>query len=110
MNNVMEYKGYIGSIEYSEPDNILYGKVQGIRSLISYEGESISELVSDFHEAVDDYLKSRKERGIEPEVAYKGMFNVRIPSELHKKLAIKASQESKTLNQCVTEILQQAMM
>lgn len=56
MNNTMEYKGYVGSVEFSEEDVIFYGKVMGIRSLISYEGENARELVEDFHEAVDDYI------------------------------------------------------
>ena len=38
-------------------DGLFFGKVQGIRSLISYEGTNISELVLDFHGAIDDYLK-----------------------------------------------------
>lgn len=56
INNTMEYKGYVGSVEFSEEDVIFYGKVMGIRSLISYEGENARELVEDFHEAVDDYI------------------------------------------------------
>lgn len=52
----MEYKGYVGSVEFSEEDVIFYGKVMGIRSLISYEGENARELVEGFHEAVDDYI------------------------------------------------------
>lgn len=67
MNNIMEYKGYIGNIEFSEKDEIFYGKVQGIRSLISYEGENEEDLVKDFHNAVDDYLILCAERGTEPE-------------------------------------------
>ena len=38
MNNTIQYKGYVGSVEFSEEDGIFYGKVLGIRSLISYEG------------------------------------------------------------------------
>ena len=53
----MEYKGYIGSVEFSESNQILFGKVQGIRSLISYEGTTASELIQDFRSAVDDYLE-----------------------------------------------------
>ena len=45
MNNIMHYKGYVGSVEFSENDGVLYGKVQGIRSLISYEGKSVQELL-----------------------------------------------------------------
>lgn len=58
--NTIEYKGYIGTMEFSENDGVYYGKVQGIRSLISYEGNDIGELISDFHGAIDEYL-SRKE-------------------------------------------------
>ncbi|MFT7032965.1 MAG: putative HicB family RNase H-like nuclease [Cyclobacteriaceae bacterium] len=36
----LEHKDYTGSIEYSQEDNLLYGKVLGIRGLISYEGET----------------------------------------------------------------------
>ncbi len=58
MNNTMEYKGYVGSVEFSEADGVFFGKVQGIRSLITYEGIDEKELVSDFHEAVDYYLEA----------------------------------------------------
>ena len=64
MDNFMEYKGYVGSVEFSEEDALYYGKVQGIRSLISYEGSTAKELVADFHGAVDDYLESCEEKGI----------------------------------------------
>ena len=57
MSSVMKYKDYIGSVEFSEEDQLFYGKVLGIHSLISYEGESAKELIQDFHDAVDDYLE-----------------------------------------------------
>jgi predicted HicB family RNase H-like nuclease len=56
MKNTMEYKGYIGTVEFSEEDALFFGKVVGIRALISYEGASAKALVNDFHEAVDDYI------------------------------------------------------
>ena len=69
MRNKMEYKGYIGSVEFSPEEEIFYGKVQGIRSLISYEGTNAAELVSDFHSAVDDYINTCVSEGSEPEKA-----------------------------------------
>lgn len=48
MNNIMQYKGYIGSVEFSEENEVFYGKVLGIRSLISYEGTTAKELIADF--------------------------------------------------------------
>lgn len=109
MNNTMEYKGYIGSVEFSEEDALFYGKVQGIRSLISYEGTNASELISDFHGAVDDYLMLCKERCIEPEKAFKGSFNVRITPELHKQAVIAATAQNISLNSFVEESIQKAV-
>ena len=57
MNNILEYKGYNGTVEYSADDSILFGKVIGIKSLISYEGQSVEELKADFEGAVDEYLE-----------------------------------------------------
>ena len=68
MNNTIQYKGYIGSIEFSEEDRLFYGKVMGIRSLISYEGKSAAELIDDFHNAVDDYLEMCAAEAKKPEV------------------------------------------
>ena len=67
MNNTLEYKGYVGCVEFSEQDRIFYGKVKRIHSLISYEGTTINELTKDFHEAIDSYLALCESDGIEPE-------------------------------------------
>lgn len=56
-NNILEYKGYCGSVDFSAEDDVLFGSVIGIRGLISYEGKSIDELRANFEGAVDDYLE-----------------------------------------------------
>ena len=99
MNNIMQYKGYTGSVEFSESDRVLFGKVQGIRSLISYEGTTVQELLDDFHGAVDDYLAICEEQGTKPEVAYKGSFDVRFKKpENHRRAAIYAMTHNQSLN------------
>lgn len=103
MSKILEYKGYVGTIEFSEEDNILYGKVMGIRSLISYEGTTVSELVADFRSAVDDYLYTCEAEAVPPEKPYKGSFNVRIAPEMHKKAAIYAMTHNTSLNKFIEE-------
>lgn len=99
MNNTMEYKGYVGSVEFSEEDALFFGKVQGIRSLISYEGTNAKELIDDFHGAVDDYLDMCKAEGLNPEIAYKGSLNVRFKdSDIHRRAAIYAIMHGQSLN------------
>lgn len=109
MNNTIEYKGYIGSVEFSDTDNLFFGKVQGIRALLSYEGTNAQELIEDFHGVIDDYLEYCAAEGKEPERAYKGTFNVRISPELHKEAAIFATSHNISLNSLVTEALKNTL-
>ena len=62
--NTLKYKGYIGSVAFSEKDNVFFGKIEGIDGLVNFEGESVKELTDAFHEAVEDYLEYCKEEGI----------------------------------------------
>lgn len=67
---MLKYKGYTGSVEYSDEDNCLFGKVQRLRgTLISYEGTTIDEIRADFEGAIDDYLASCESRGISKELS-----------------------------------------
>lgn len=92
--NVMHYKGYVGSIEVSEEDNCLFGKVLDlpVDTMITYEGETVAQLKEDFHGAVDDYLAYCSEEGIEPRKSYSGVLNVRMSPEMHSKVAMMAKQ------------------
>lgn len=109
MKNTMTYRNYTGSVEFSEADGLFYGRVLGIRSLISYEGSTAKELVEDFHGAVDDYLESCQSEGITPEVAYKGSFNVRTTPDIHRRAAIYAMEHGESLNSFVTEALEEKL-
>lgn len=53
--NTLEYKGYVGSIEVSEEDGCLYGKVLSLPGniLVSYEGANLDELQEDFRATID---------------------------------------------------------
>ena len=109
MNNTMEYKGYVGSVEFSADDALFFGRVLGLRALISYEGESARALIEDFHGAVDDYLAACAAEGIAPEKAYKGSFNIRISPELPKQAALTAAARHMSLNRFVEASIEQAL-
>jgi len=110
MSNMMEYKEYLGSIEYSKEDDCLYGKVQGIRGLISYEGESLKELKEAFHYMVDEYLEDCKREGKEPQKPFKGGFNVRVNEELHRAAFMYAQEHDTTINNVVIEALNEKLI
>ncbi len=106
MKNYLEYKGYLGTVEYSGEDDCLYGKVMGIKGLISYEGDSLTQLKTDFHQAVDDYLEMCVEKKVPPEKAFKGSFNIRIGADLHRDLALKAQEKNMSINSFIKVVLQ----
>ena len=110
MNNTIEYKNYVGSVEFSEKDCVFFGKILGIHSLISYEGSNAKELIDDFHNAVDTYLEECRLTGKSPEKSYKGSFNVRVSPELHKNAAPYALSHNISLNTFVEESIKEALV
>lgn len=105
MNNILEYKGYRTKIEYDVESNVLYGKIEGIRDLVNFEADDISAIEQEFHDAVDEYLAFCSETGKKPDKEYKGLFNVRISPQLHKKLAIDSFKTGESLNALVEKAI-----
>ena len=103
--NTLKYKGYIGSVNYSEPDKVFFGKLEGIDDLVNYEGESVKEITDAFHEAVDDYLIFCEDQGVKPEKSYTGTFNVRIAPATHRDIANLAAEENISINAFVKKAL-----
>ncbi len=107
--NTLKYKGYIGSVAYSEPDKVFFGKIEGIEGLVNYEGESVQELTAAFHEAVDDYLIFCEEHDWKPQKSYTGAFNVRIAPDTHRDIANLAAEAGISINAFVKRALAEAV-
>jgi predicted HicB family RNase H-like nuclease len=105
---LMKYKGYYGSVSPSLEDEILIGSIECIRDLVTYEGETLPEIKSEFESAVDRYLETCQKLGKEPDKTYSGTFNVRIGSERHKQLHLVQLKEGhKSLNDVVCKAIDQ---
>lgn len=98
MSDILEYKGYHTRISFIAESKTLRGKIEGISDFVDFETDNPNEVEKEFHMAVDDYLDFCNEVGKVPEKEYKGSFNVRIPSELHRKLANLAFKNNCSLN------------
>jgi predicted HicB family RNase H-like nuclease len=110
MNDILEYKGYYASLHFSSEDEVFYGKLLGIDDLVNFEGASVKELKKAFQEGVDDYLETCKELGKEPNKTYKGTFNVRITTDLHKEAANFAAIHNISLNDFVKTAISYALL
>lgn len=107
--NTMNCKGYTARVEYDERDDILVGRILGLRSMISFHGSTVAELRREFAVAVQDYLADCAERGISPEKPASGRLLIRVPPEVHSRALIKAQAMGKSLNQWATEALERAV-
>lgn len=106
MKDVLTYKEYIGSVHYCAEDEVLYGKLEGIEDVVSFEGKSVDALKGSFGEAVEDYIDLCKRHGKDAEKSYKGSFNVRMPPDLHKNAKRTAVRLGISLNQFVQKAIE----
>ena len=104
-DNLLHYKGYSAKPEYSVEDKLFYGKILGIDDLVDFHSENAGSIETEFQKAVDDYLAFCAEIGKEPQKEYSGMFNVRIPPELHRRLSIAAQSKGVSLNKAVEQAI-----
>jgi predicted HicB family RNase H-like nuclease len=109
MNNILTYKGFIGSVNYSADDHIFFGKIEGINDMVTFEGTTVNELENAFREMVNLHIEDCGREGKPVEKSYKGSFNVRISQELHKKAVQTATAKRMTLNQLVKQALKREL-
>ena len=110
MKDILQYKDFIGSVHFNADDEIFFGKIEGVDDLVSFEGNTVSELKQAFEEAVEDYVIICKENGKKIEKSYKGSFNVRIAPEIHKKAKLLSVMQGISLNQFIQKAVEQEVL
>lgn len=103
---MLEYKGYIGTVEAD--DGTFVGRVNGLRDVITFEGDSYSEVEQAFRDSIDDYLAFCSERGEQPDRPYSGKIPLRVDPEVHRKAAARAQAEGLSLNAWITRRIDSA--
>jgi predicted HicB family RNase H-like nuclease len=102
---MMEYKGYVGTVELDPDAKVFSGQVIGTRDIITFEGTTAEQVLRAFHDSVDDYLDFCKSRGEKPEKPYSGKFVVRTAPETHRLVSVLAKAHGQSLNAFVNERL-----
>jgi predicted HicB family RNase H-like nuclease len=103
---MMEYKGYLGIVEYDDKAKVFHGDIINTRDVITFQGTSVQEIENAFKESVDDYLEWCEQDGITPEKPYSGKFNLRLSPELHREVAVTAKKLKISINKFVEKALQ----
>lgn len=106
--STMTYKGYAARIEFDADDRIFFGRLAGIRDIVTFHGTTVAELEAAFHASVDDYLDACAQLGQTPDKPASGKLMLRVPPEVHQGALRAAELAGTSLNQWATEVLRQA--
>jgi predicted HicB family RNase H-like nuclease len=106
--NVMTYRGYAARLEFDDEDRIFVGQLAGITDIVTFHGESVSELETEFHAAVDHYLEMSERTGIPAQKPFSGEISLKLSPDVHAHAAMMAEIQGKTLNQWAADILANA--
>ncbi|MFM8900761.1 MAG: type II toxin-antitoxin system HicB family antitoxin [Burkholderiales bacterium] len=104
--NVMTVGNYNAKIEYDPDTDMFRGEILGLNGGADFYGKNPKELRTEFKKSLQVFLDVCREKGIEPRRNYSGKFNLRIPPELHERLALVAQAEGKSINTVAQEALQ----
>ncbi len=107
--SMMTYKGYGASVEFSLEDEAFIGRVVGIVDIVTFHGETVKELQQAFFDAVDFYIETCEARGTKPNKPFSGNLMLRVPTDLHAKVAMMAEISHKSINQWATEAIANAV-
>lgn len=105
---MMEYKGYLATIEYDDSVGLLHGKVvnAGPYPIVTFEASDVEGLKREFQISIEDYLAWCKEDGAEPQRPFSGKLNLRLGAELHQRVAISAARNGMSINSWIVGALQ----
>ena len=106
---MMQYKGYVGRVEYDDEAGIFHGEVVNTRDVITFQGRTVQELRKTFRDSVEDYLAFCKERGEDPEKPFSGQFVTRVSPDLHRRINLAAALAGKSVNAWVMEQLEKGV-
>ncbi len=106
--NTMTHKGYLSRVEFDERDNILVGRLLGIRDSVSFHADNVEDLRAAFEEAVDDYLATCTKLGKPAEKPASGNVMLRVPPEVHSAALIAAQASGMSLNKWAAGALERA--
>jgi len=105
----MKYKGYCGQVSYDEEAKLFHGEVVGLRDVITFQGTSVDELEQAFKDSVDEYLDFCKELGRAPEKPFSGKLLLRLPPEIHERVAYEAKRSGISLNAWLRQGIQRLL-
>ncbi|MCY3783866.1 MAG: type II toxin-antitoxin system HicB family antitoxin [Chloroflexi bacterium] len=103
----MEYKGYLAEVEYDDSVQRLHGQVinTGAYPIATFETADPERLREEFHRSIDEYLASCVEDGVEPIPPFSAKLQLRLGSDLHRRVTVAAAESGQSIDGWITQVL-----
>ena len=104
---MIEYKGYLATVEYDDSVGRLHGRVvnSGSYPIATFEATDVEGIRREFERSIDLYLESCTEDNVEPRKPFSGKLNVRLGPDLHQRIAMSSAEEGVSLNSWIVRTL-----
>ncbi|MGA0594767.1 type II toxin-antitoxin system HicB family antitoxin [Enterovirga sp. CN4-39] len=108
MKNVIEIDGERAVLSFDAEIGMFRGEFVGLNGGADFYADSVEKLREEGSKSLSVFLAMCREKGIEPRRAFSGRFNLRLDPKTHEAAVIAASAENKSLNEWVSDVIQQA--
>ena len=105
--NILRYKEYVGVFDFDPEARLFHGDVTCIQDVVTFQGESVSELEQALRHSVEEYLSLCEKTGKEPDKPYSGDIRLRLGPALHRDVAMAAAASGLSLNAWMKKTLEQ---
>ena len=73
---MIEYKGYIGVVDFDPEIDLFHGTIINTTDVITFYGASVTELREEMQKSVEGYLEFCRKQGKMPEKPFSDRFNI----------------------------------
>lgn len=103
---MIEYKGYIGTVEFDPEIDSFHGTIINTNDVITFYGSSVVELRKEMMKSIEEYFQFCQEQHIKPEEPFSGKLIIQTSPEFHRRVALEAARRNINMNTYILDILE----
>ena len=106
---MIEYKGYIGVIDFDPEIDLFHGAVINTQDVITFYGASVTELREEMQKSLEVYFEVCEEEGKVPNKPFSGTLTIQTSPELYGRIALNAARRQLEVGAYLQEVLEKAV-
>ena len=106
---MIEYKGYIGVVDFDPEIDLFHGTVINTQDVITFYGASVVELREEMQKSLEVYFEVCEEQGKVPDKPFSGELTIQTSLELYSRIALNAARHQLEIDIYLQEIIEKAV-